>query len=115
MPDGHTFSSNAVGGHLAPRVTGVALGGPLTPVGGKLSGNFVVSGTQLGGPTSSAYAALYLNGAAQLLLEPQSGGTDTSLTFVVSDAHALPADPNYRVILRVNGEQALDSPVLSWT
>jgi len=82
---------------------------------GKLAGSFTVTGSQLGGPLSAAYAALYLDGQARLLLEPQPAGTPTSLSFTVSDAHALPPDPNYRVILRVNGEQALDTPLLAWT
>jgi hypothetical protein len=115
LPDGHTLSSNAVSGHLAPIVTGVHLAGPLTTVMGKLFGSFVVNGSQLGGPDSDIYAALYLDGNAQLLLEPQPGGTSTTLTFEVSSAHALPSNTDYRVILRVNGEQALDSPTLSWT
>lgn len=115
LPDGHTATSNAVAAQLLPRVTGANLAGPLTPVSGKLSGQFVVHGTQLGGPTASIYAALYRQGKSQLLLEPLPGGSDTTLTFAVSDKQALPADPNYRVILRVNGVQALDAPVLSWT
>jgi hypothetical protein len=115
LPDGHTQSSNAVAGHLLPLVTAVNLTVPLNPVMGKLSGSFVVHGSQLGGPTSSSFAALYLHGQAQLLLEPQPGGTATTLTFVVGDRQALTPDPNYRAILRVNGEQALNSPVLSWT
>ena len=115
LPDGHTLTSNAVAGQLLPRVTGVNLSGPLTPVSGKLSGQFVVHGTQLGAPQAAIYAALYRQGKSALLLEPMAGGTDTTLTFVVSDAQALPADPNCRLILRVNGVQALDSPVLSWT
>ncbi|HEX3140740.1 MAG TPA: DUF4255 domain-containing protein [Rhizobacter sp.] len=115
LPDGHTLSSNAVAGHLLPRVTTVNLAGPLTAVMGKLFGDFTVHGSQLGGPDASVYAALYLNGQARLLVEPLPGGTATAVSFAVSDTHALPPDPNYRVILRVNGEQALDSPVLSWT
>lgn len=115
LPDGHTLSSNAVAGHLLPLVSAVNLAGPLTPVMGRLSGSFVVQGSQLGGPDAATYAALYLHGQAQLLLEPQPGGTATMLTFEVTDRQALPPDPNYRVILRVNGEQALEAPVLSWT
>ena len=115
LPDGHQLSSNAVAGHLLPRVTSVNLAGPLTPVLGRLSGTFLVHGSQLGGATAATYAALYLQGKAQLLLEPQPGGTATTLTFTVTDTQALAPDPNYRVILRVNGEQALDSPLLSWT
>ena len=115
LPDGHTLSSNAVAGHLVPRVTSVNLPVPLTLVAGKLFGQFVVNGAQLGGPDAAIYAALYLNGKAQLLLEPLPGGSATSLTFAVSDVQALAPNPNYRVILRVNGEQALDSPALSWT
>lgn len=113
--DGHTLSSNAVAGHLLPLVTGASLAGPLTPVLGKLSGSFNVQGSQLGGPTAAIYAALYRQGKAQLLLEAQPGGTATALSFAVSDKQALDPDPDYRVILRVNGEQALDAPVLSWT
>lgn len=115
LPDGHLMSSNALAGQLQPRITAVNLAGPLVPQGARLSGSFTVSGTQLGGPTSSAYAALYLDGKARLLLEPQPGGTATSLAFTVSDQQALPPDPNYRVILRVNGVQAQDAPVLAWT
>jgi hypothetical protein len=115
LPDGHVLRSNAVAGHLLPIVSSANLAGALTNVSGKLSGSFVVHGSQFGGPDAAAYAALYLGGKSQLLLEPQPGGTATTLTFVVSDAQALLADPAYRVILRVNGEQALDSPTLSWT
>ncbi|RZI83927.1 MAG: DUF4255 domain-containing protein [Rubrivivax sp.] len=115
LPDGHILSSPALAGHLLPRVTAVNLAGPLTPVGGKLAGQFVVHGSQLGGPGGAVYAALYRQGHSQVLLEPLPGGNDTTLTFQVSNAQALPADPNYRVILRVNGVQALDSPLLSWT
>jgi Flp pilus assembly pilin Flp len=112
---GHTLCSNAVAGHLLPRIVAVALAGPLNNVLGKLSGSFTVNGSQLGGPDAAIYAAFYLHGKAQLLIEPQPGGSATTLTFAVSDTQALLPDPNYRVILRVNGEQALDSPVLSWT
>ncbi len=115
LPDGHTLRSNALSAHLVPLLTSVGLGGPLTNVMGALSGSFIVHGSQLGGPDGSIYAALYLHGKAQLLLEPQAGGSATTLTFVVSDRQALAPDPGYRVILRVNGEQAQESPVLSWT
>jgi hypothetical protein len=115
LPDGHLFRSNALAAQLLPRLTSVNLAGPLTPVSGKLSGQFVVHGSQLGGPGGGIYAALYRQGKAQLLLEPLAGGSDTTLSFAVGAAQALPAAPDYRVILRVNGVQALESPVLSWT
>lgn len=115
LPDGHLLRSNALAAHLLPRLTAVNLAGPLTPVAGKLSGQFVVHGSQLGGPGGGIYAALYHQGKAQLLLEPLAGGSATTLTFAVGAAQALPAAPDYRVILRVNGVQALESPVLSWT
>ena len=111
----HTLTSNAVSGQLLPTVTGAALAGALTPVAGAFSGSFTVQGRQLGGPDGAIYAALYLNGQAQLLLEAQPGATATSATFVVSDRMALPSSPDYRVIVRVNGVQALDAPTLSWT
>lgn len=116
LPGGHTVSSNALAGHLLPVVTTVNLTGPLIAgAGGTLFGEFAVHGSQFGGAGAAIYAAMYLHGQAQLLLEPQPGATATTVTFAVSDKHALPPDPDYRVILRVNGEQALDTPLLDWT
>lgn len=115
LPGAHLQSSNAMAGHLLPLLVSVNLAGPLTPVLGKLSGSFVVQGSQFGGPNGAIYVALFLNGKARLLLEPQPGGSATTLTFTVSDAQALPPDSQYRVILRVNGEQALNSPPVNWT
>ncbi|OWQ45446.1 hypothetical protein CDL60_19550 [Roseateles noduli] len=115
LPGGRLTSSNAVTGRLSPRITAVNLAGALTVVGTKRSGSFDVLGSQLSGPNSAAYAALYLDGQSRLLLEPQPGGTPSSLTFVVDDDHALPPSTEYRVILRVNGQQAFDTPQLHWT
>jgi hypothetical protein len=114
----HDLSSNAVTGHLLPTASSATVIGALAPVlpatvPPRFSGSFRIDGLRFGGPGASAYAALYANGRSLLLLEPQSA-SDTSLTFTISDARALPAG-SYAVILRVNGEQALDSPLLTWS
>jgi len=114
LASGHKRTSNAVLGRLAPIVIGAAKIAPLHATGTLRDGSFRVTGSQLGGPNASAFAALYRDGAAKLLLEPQPGGTATLLTFTVSLKQALEKG-DYTVIVRVNGEQATASPVLDWT
>jgi hypothetical protein len=118
LPSGRNRTSNAVLGHLMPRVTAVAKSGPLgvpaSPPGSTLRfGSFTVTGSQLGGADASIFAALYRDGAAKLMLEPQPGATPTKLVFAVVETGAI-EQGSYRVILRVNGEQATESPELIW-
>jgi hypothetical protein len=118
LPSGHLMSSSPVLGELMPVVTAAALDGPLTPVnanpGAPLFGSFTVSGAQFGGPAESIFAALFRDGAAQIQLEPSAPATATSVAFSVPAALALPPG-SYRVLLRVNGQQAATSPELVWT
>jgi hypothetical protein len=114
LPSGHTMTSSPVLGELLPVVTGVALDGPLTPVDGALAGSFTVSGAQFGGPGESVFATLYRDGQARLLLEPSAPPSATAASFAVPAAQALPTGL-YRVIVRVNGQQAVSSPELDWS
>lgn len=118
LPSGHLMTSSPVLGELMPVLSAVALSGPLTPANGNpgspLFGSFTVTGAQFGGPSESIFAALYRDGAAQVQLEPSAPATATSVTFTVPSALALPAG-SYRVLLRVNGQQAVNSPELLWT
>lgn len=116
LASGRRLTSNAVLGHLLPTVTSVTVG-PLTPEPGgppaPLSGSFTISGRQLGGPADAIFAALFREGATRLLLELTGTAAQTSLTATVSDKQALPPG-DYYLVLRVNGEQAIDSPLVSW-
>jgi uncharacterized protein DUF4255 len=116
LASGHSLTSNAVLGHLLPKVSTVTVG-PLTAQPGTppqpLSGSFTISGRRLGGPGDSIFAALFRDGAARLLLELTGSAAQTSLTATVTDKQALPPG-DYYLVLRVNGEQAIDSPLVSW-
>lgn len=118
LASGRRLTSNALLAELLPRVTAVSLDGALTvlPPGGPTAprhGRFVVDGTQLGGSGESVFASLFAGGRTQGLFEPDAGGTGTQLRFTVPAARALPPD-TYRVVLRVNGQQAIDSLALVW-
>ena len=114
LPSGHKRTSNAILGRLLPVVTAANKVAPLSQSGTRRFGSFRVTGRQLGGPDGSIFCAMYRDGESKLLLEPEAGGTGTLLTFKLSARQALEKG-NYVVILRVNGEQAKNSPVLDWT
>ncbi len=118
LPSGRPMTSTPLLGELMPVVNAVALNGALTPSsnlpGAPLFGSFTVTGAQFGGPEESIFAALYRDGAAQVQLEPAAPATATSVSFTVPLGLALPPG-SYRVLLRVNGQQAVNSPELLWT
>ncbi len=112
LPSGRRFSSNAQLGHLLPHVA-TAAHGPLVAVGGKLRGDLTLTGTRLGGPNDSIFIGLYKDGACAVLLETTGVAAQNALTATVTADQAL--DPGtYYVILRVNGEQAIQSLAVNW-
>jgi len=116
LASGRSLTSPAVLGHLVPVVTGVTVG-PLTAEPGgppqPLSGSFTIDGRQLGGPDDSIFAVLFRDGASRLMLELTGTAAQTSLSATVTDTQALPPG-DYVLVLRVNGEQASNSPLVSW-
>ena len=114
LPSGRRFSSNAVLGHLLPTLT-TATPGPLAvTVGGLRHGDLTLTGVRLGGPDDSIFVALYRDGACAVMLEATGVPAQDTLTVTVPPEQAI-ADGTYLVILRVNGEQAIDSPTVNWT
>ncbi|MGZ5132483.1 MAG: DUF4255 domain-containing protein [Caldimonas sp.] len=118
LPSGRKITSNAQLAELLPVVTGSALDGPLTvlpPPGPNAlrHGSFHVDGSQLGGSSASAFATLFKDGTAHGLFEADPVSTMTQLAFTVPPAAALPPG-DYAVVVRVNGQQAIDSPLLTW-
>jgi hypothetical protein len=119
LPSGRRITSNALLAELLPVVTAAALDGALsTPPGpsaaGLRFGSFVVNGSQLGDAKASVFASLFRDGEAHGLFEPDAGGAATQRRFTVPSAQALPVG-SYRVLLRVNGQQAVDAPALAWS
>jgi hypothetical protein len=118
LPTGRTITSDALLAELMPTVATVALNGALTqlPPAGPLAlrhGRFQVTGTQLGGATVSVFASLFRDGVAHGLYPAAATSTSTQLDFTVLPEGALPPG-NYALVLRVNGQQAIDSPTLNW-
>lgn len=113
LPTGRRFASNALLGHLLPSLTGAAHG-PLTDSGGKLHGDLLLTGKRLGGPDDSIFVAFYREGATALLFEAIGTAAQDTLTVTVTPDQALTAG-TYYILLRVNGEQALNSPEIDWT
>jgi hypothetical protein len=113
LPDDRELSSNALLGHLLPKVTN-AQHGVLTTVAGKCSGNLILTGNLLGGADDSIFVAFYQKGEISLMLQVTGTAAQTTLTVTVDAAHALEAG-TYYIILRVNGEQAANAPKVEWT
>jgi len=114
LPNGRRQSSNAVLGRMRPVVTGATVGELSPGAGGTLFGGLTVNGSRLGGPEDSIFAGFYGAGALQLLVEVTGTAPQTSLAVTVEEADALPPGP-YRILVRVNGEQAAEAPEVSWT
>lgn len=97
---------------LAPTVASVAHG-VLVPAGAGFAGTATINGVRLGGPDDVVFVAFYRDGAVVLNLEVTGTAAQTGLSAVVDSAHALAAG-EYYVIVRVNGAQATQAPMLEW-
>ncbi|MEM0921571.1 MAG: Pvc16 family protein [Pseudomonadota bacterium] len=113
LPSGRRSSSNAALGRLRPVVTS-ATPGALTPDGPNLHGPVSLTGTRLGGVEDSVFVGFYAAGQVQRLLEATGTAAQTSLSVTLPEEQALPPGP-YRILLRVNGEQAEDAPEVNWS
>ncbi|WP_424929854.1 Pvc16 family protein [Amaricoccus tamworthensis] len=112
LPNGRRQSSNAVLGRLRPTVT-AATPGVLSPSGPNLLGDVTVTGDLLGTEEDAVFVGFYSGGVVRLLLEVPGTAAQTSLTVSVPEDEALPPG-SYRIIVRVNGEQAMDAPEVTW-
>lgn len=111
LPGGRTRSSNLLVGALLPRVDSLTTSGLHAVPGGKIAGNIQLSGQLLGRDQDDIFLALFQNGAIEAVFDsPFTLVPDqTSLTLAIPNARAVPSG-TYRVILRINGQQARRSP-----
>ncbi len=103
----HSFSSNTISGGLLPHLTSVTRN-PGSPV------VLVLNGTLLGTQADSIFVGLAKPGDPVRIFDQFTSwaANQTSLKLTIPAALTPPAGP-YRVILRVNGQQALNSPVVT--
>lgn len=113
LPNGRRQSSNCVLGRLHP-VVATTTPGALTSDGANLFGDLSITGNRLGGTDDQIFVGFLSAGTLVLLLEVPGSVSQTSLTVSVPELQALPPGP-YRIVVRVNGEQAMDAPEVSWT
>ena len=113
LPSGRFRSSNLLIGNLLPAVTTATPSG-LVNVAGKVRGNLQITGRLLGTPSDDIVAAFYRNGAVERMFDAvATNASQTQLDLTVTLGQALPS-ANYRIILRVNGQQARNSPEVAW-
>lgn len=117
LAGGRRRSSTLLIGNLLPTLKTVSVNNRLTTVvDGEsfVSGELELNGVLLGTSTDDIVVAFYRNGAVERTFEVfEAPVGPAQLKLKVPSAQPLPAD-DYRIILRVNGQQARNSPTVVW-
>lgn len=113
LPSGRNRRSAPLIGNLLPTLSTVA-GGPFAADGdGNLSGPVALTGQLLGDASDDIIVAFYRDGAVALSIDVVTTSPgQLSLALEIENTKPLPPG-DYRVILRVNGQQAKNSPLLT--
>lgn len=119
LPNGRRRFSNLIVGRLLPVLAtaipdGITSSNPAVP-GSAIVGHIDFTGTLLGTENDDILAALYKDGAIVKVFESLTHTSmpplQTKVRLAITDADKIAPD-NYRVIYRVNGEQAKNSPMV---
>jgi len=113
LPGDKKLRSNALLGHLLPTLDSANPVG-LTNNAGQVWGDLTLTGKRLGGADDDIFVAFYRNGSIALMLEASGNNSQTSITVTVTVDDSLP-EGDYYIILRVNGEQATNAPLVEWS
>src|SRR5262249_44146422 len=114
LGSGHTLSSNALTGGLLPRLN-TAVPSNATPLnpnpGAPVTAVIDMTGILLGTANDSVFLGMSANGKVIRIFDQFTRPTadQTTLRLTIATASAVPPG-TYRLILRVNGQQALNSP-----
>jgi hypothetical protein len=116
LPTGRLRSSNVLEAGLRPVVTGASVSNLHTTPDATAAADVELHGTLLGSANDDVFVAFHRDGVVVASFDaPLTHGVDqTTLTLEIPDDRGLPPG-DYRVILRVNGEQARTSPVVGLT
>jgi hypothetical protein len=114
LPSGRFRSSNLLIGNLLPTLTSTTPSALVNVGGGRVRGHLQINGQLLGTASDDVLVAFYRNGAVERMFDAvTTNAGQTQLNLTVAAAQALPSS-NYRIILRVNGQQARNSPEIAW-
>jgi len=113
LPASHRFASNPVLGHLLPTVTAANIPAPLGVSGPNRFGTLQLSGSRLGGPTDTIFVSFFGGSGVALTIEATGTAPQTTLSVTVPADRAILAGA-YLILVRVNGEQALNAPQVNW-
>jgi len=114
LPTGHKFSSNVIIGGLLPHVN-TATPSAVTPInanpGAPVTAVIDLTGILLSNANDSVFLGLFANGTVVRIFDQFTRPTadQKTLRLTIPKEAAVPKG-SYRVILRVNGQQALNSP-----
>jgi len=117
LPTGRKYSSNAVTGGLLPHVD-TATPSAVTPInpnpGAPVTAVIDLTGILLGTPSDTVFLGLSSNGTVVRVFDQFTRPTpdQKNLRLIIPTSAAVPKG-SYRVILRVNGQQALNSPTVT--
>ncbi len=116
LPTGRLRSSNVLGAGLRPVVTVANVGNLHATPDATAAAEIELQGTLLGRADDDVFVAFYRDGVVVAAFDaPLTHAADqTTLTLAIPDERGLPPG-DYRVILRVNGEQARNSPSVGLT
>jgi hypothetical protein len=115
LPSGRRRTSNVLVGGLLPRLdTAVSSAVALSPTDPtRVVGNIDMTGILLGTATDDVFVGLYREGRVvqgfDTFVYPPGPTTQTQMQLQITAETAIPPG-TYRVILRVNGQQAVNSP-----
>jgi hypothetical protein len=116
LPTGRLRSSNVLGAGLRPVVTIANVDNLHATPDATAAAEIELQGTLLGRADDDVFVAFYRDGVVVAAFDaPLTHAADqTTLTLAIPDERGLPPG-DYRVILRVNGEQARNSPSVGLT
>ena len=122
LPGGRRRGSNPIVGGLRPRLTSAATSGlarvnPADPASA-VTGQVDLTGVLMGRGADDVIVAFFRNGrvvrAFDEFTRPPGPPFQQQMRLDVRAAHNVPPGA-YRVILRVNGQQAAQSPQVNWS
>lgn len=113
LPNGRRITSNPLMLKILPTLASAVPGATAPDPNGDISGLLNLTGRRLGGPDDEIFVAFYRDGQVAAMVQGQGAEPQTALAITLEPEQAIPPG-FYRIILRVNSQQALVAPEVEW-